>query len=110
MKDNLIAIILSGLSSGDEKTKNETLKMMKVLNKEFEKMREDKFCSDCEREAIQKYADLATEYDKLKRYNKILNDCLDTKDEYCKVLREDNENLRYKNELYLEKIKKLEKN
>lgn len=55
-----------------------------------------------------KYSDLMVEHDKLKRYNKILNNCLDTKDELCKILREDNENLRHKNELYIEKIKKLE--
>lgn len=65
-------------------------------------------CTECENETMLKYSDLMVEHDKLKRYNKILNNCLDTKDELCKILREDNENLRYKNELYLEKIKKLE--
>lgn len=37
---------------------------------------------------------LKQENEKLKRYNAILEQCLDTKDELCKVLREDNERLR----------------
>lgn len=211
IKDNLIAVIISGLSSGDEETRNKTLKMMDDLKEEFEKMSkpiEQQFyeafdikgeppitdsiflkledilfnnvffdgihiynpkcandywyyqlsyrkggyydrgcgdtrfeallnqfivimqdnytiekqekeviynevrkimdCTECENETMLKYSDLMIEYDKIKRWNKILNDCLDTKDELCKALREDNENLRYKNKLYLEKIKKLE--
>ncbi len=51
-------------------------------------------CMNCENDIMLKYSDLYIEYEKVKNYNKILEKCLDTKDELCKVLREDNEQLR----------------
>lgn len=62
---------------------------------------EDK-CKNCENEIMLKYADLILKLDKAERYNKILENCLDTKDELCKILREDNEELRTKLKIYRE--------
>ena len=53
-------------------------------------------CIECEKDAILKYADIYIELEKAKKYTDILEKCLDTKEELCKVLREDNEILRNK--------------
>lgn len=60
----------------------------------------NKDCKNCENEMMLKYSDLFIEYQKVKNYNKILEKCLDTKDELCKALREDNEQLRNKLRVY----------
>ena len=57
-------------------------------------------CMNCEKEAILNYADMSIELDKSKKYCEILENCLDTKEELCKVLREENEILRNKLNLY----------
>lgn len=59
-------------------------------------------CKDCENELLLKLADLETKYDRLEYYSKILEKCLDTKDELCKVLREENDELKNKLRLYNE--------
>ena len=56
-------------------------------------------CVECENENFLKVADLEIKCDRLEYYNKILIACLDTKDELCKALREDNEQLRNKLEV-----------
>ena len=60
----------------------------------------NKKCKECENEIMLKYADLKIKYDKANRYLDILEKCLDTKDELCKALREDNEELRNKVRVY----------
>lgn len=60
-------------------------------------------CLDCEKEIIQKYSDLYIEFEKLKNYYALIEKCLDIKEELNKVLREDNENLRYQLKLWKEK-------
>lgn len=60
-------------------------------------------CLDCEKEIIQKYSNLYIEFERLKNYNALIEKCLDIKEELNKVLREDNENLRYQLKLWKEK-------
>ncbi|MBQ2395932.1 MAG: hypothetical protein II304_02650 [Bacteroidales bacterium] len=54
----------------------------------------DEKCIDCQNDTLLKYSALYCDFEKSQRYNKMLENCLDTKDELCKVLREDNEQLR----------------
>lgn len=60
----------------------------------------DKKCVECEKAIISDMADLQIEYDKLKKYYKLIIKCLDIKEELCKALREENEELRNKLEVY----------
>lgn len=60
-------------------------------------------CMDCENDIVLKYSDLYIEYEKLKKYCDLIEKCLDTKEELNKVLREDNEQLRYQVKLWKEK-------
>lgn len=53
-------------------------------------------CKNCENELLLNVAELKIKNDKLEYYNKLLERCLDVKDELCKALREDNEELRNK--------------
>lgn len=62
---------------------------------------EDK-CRECENETLLKCADLELRLEKAERYNKLLERCLDVKDELCSALREDNEELRTKLKIYKE--------
>jgi len=55
-----------------------------------------KDCKNCESELISQIADIGIENDKLRRINKIYEQCLDVKEELNKALREDNEELRSK--------------
>lgn len=57
-------------------------------------------CTECENETLLKLAELETEYDKLKRYYDLTIKCLDVKDELCKALREENQELIRKLEIY----------
>lgn len=66
-------------------------------------------CIECENDILMKYSSLVIDYDKLQNYNRLLEKCLDTKDELCKVLREDNEALRNKLKLYEIKEQKTER-
>ena len=50
-------------------------------------------CAECENETLLKLADLEMEYDKLKQYYDLTIKCLDIKDELCKALREENQEL-----------------
>lgn len=56
-------------------------------------------CIECENENLLKVADLEIENYNLKSYNKLLESALDTKDDLCRALREDNEKLRSKLEV-----------
>ena len=60
----------------------------------------DNKCIECENDALLKYSAIYIEYEKEKNYNRILEKCLDTKDELCKVLREKNEELETKLRIY----------
>ena len=60
----------------------------------------DNKCIECENNSLIRLAELEMEYEKEKNYNKILEKCLDTKDELCKVLREKNEELENKLRFY----------
>ena len=60
----------------------------------------DNKCIECENNSLLRLAELEIEYEKEKNYNKILEKCLDTKDELCKVLREKNEELENKLRFY----------
>ena len=53
-------------------------------------------CIECENENLLKVADLQIELDKIQKYAKLLENCLDSKEELNKVLRDDNEMLRNK--------------
>lgn len=66
-------------------------------------------CTECENDSVLKYADLQFEYDRLKRYYDLTVQCLDVKDELCKALRDENQKLIRKIELYKEKLSKREK-
>lgn len=57
-------------------------------------------CTECENDSLLKYADLQIEYDKLKRYYDLTVQCLDVKDELCKALRDENQELIRKVEIY----------
>ena len=57
-------------------------------------------CTECENETLLKLADLEMEYDSLKRYYELTVKCLDVKDELCKALREKNQELIRKLEIY----------
>lgn len=57
-------------------------------------------CKECEKELLLKLADLETKYDRLEYYSKILEKCLDTKEELCKVLKEKNDELENKLHFY----------
>lgn len=57
-------------------------------------------CIECENDILMKYSSLVIDYDKLQNYNRLLEKCLDVKEELNKVLREDNETLRNKLKLY----------
>lgn len=60
----------------------------------------NKKCIDCESENLMKYAELKIQYEKTYRYNQLLEQCLDVKEDLCKALREDNEKLRNKLKAY----------
>lgn len=60
----------------------------------------DNKCIECENNSLIRLPELEMEYEKEKNYNKILEKCLDTKDELCKVLREKNEELENKLRIY----------
>lgn len=62
---------------------------------------EDK-CKNCENESMLKYAEAVFKLEKAERYNKLLERCLDVKDELCNTLREDNEELRTRLKIYKE--------
>lgn len=53
-------------------------------------------CAECENKAIQDYADLYIRYENAQRHIKILNECLDTKEDLCVFFREQNEELKNK--------------
>lgn len=57
-------------------------------------------CIECENDILMRYSSLVIDYDKLQNYNRLLEKCLDVKEELNKVLREDNETLRNKLKLY----------
>lgn len=57
-------------------------------------------CLECENDILMRYSSLVIDYDKLQNYNRLLEKCLDVKEELNKVLREDNETLRNKLKLY----------
>lgn len=57
-------------------------------------------CIECENETLLKLADLEIEYNKLKRFYEMTIKCLDVKDDLCKALREENQELIRKIELY----------
>lgn len=57
-------------------------------------------CIECEKELMLQYADLKIEYDKLKNYSKILEKCLDVKEELNEYLREENSTLKNKLSIY----------
>lgn len=63
-------------------------------------------CTECENDSLLKYADLQIEYDKLKRYYDLTVQCLDVKDELCKALRDENQELIRKIEIYKEQLSK----
>ena len=65
-------------------------------------------CTECENDSLLKYADLQIEYDKLKRYYDLTVQCLDVKDELCKALRDENQELIRKIEIYKERLRKVE--
>lgn len=50
-------------------------------------------CIECEKDTVLKDSDLRIEYNKLKNYCKLLEQCLDVKEELNKCLREENEKL-----------------
>lgn len=57
-------------------------------------------CKNCENELLLNVAELEIKNDRLEYCSKLLERCLDTKDELCKALREDNEELRNKLRIY----------
>lgn len=57
-------------------------------------------CTECENVTLLKLADMEMEYDRLKRYYDLTVQCLDVKDELCKALREENQELKRKLEIY----------
>lgn len=57
-------------------------------------------CKECENELLLKLADAETKNDRLEYYNKILEKCLDVKEELCKLIREENETLKNKLRFY----------
>ncbi len=57
-------------------------------------------CLECENDGVLNYADLQFEHDRLKRYYDLTVQCLDVKDELCKALRDENQELIRKNEFY----------
>ena len=57
-------------------------------------------CTECENETLLELADLEMEYDKLKRLYDLIIKCLVVKDELCKALWEENEELIRKLEVY----------
>ena len=57
-------------------------------------------CLECENDILMRYSSLVIDYDKLQNYNRLLEKCLDVKEELNKVLRENNETLRNKLKLY----------
>lgn len=57
-------------------------------------------CTECENVTLLKLADMEMEYDRLKRYYDLTVQCLDVKDELCKALREKNQELIRKLEIY----------
>jgi len=61
-------------------------------------------CTNCEAETMLEYASLALRLETAKRYNNILEKCLDTKDLLCNFYREENEQLRTRIE-FLEETK-----
>ena len=56
----------------------------------------DKKCRYCEATNLMNLADCEIKLEKANNMIKILEKCLDTKDELCKALRDDNEELRNK--------------
>lgn len=53
-------------------------------------------CIECEKDIVLKYSDLHIEHIKLENYSKILERCLDVKEELNEYLREENEALKNK--------------
>jgi uncharacterized membrane protein YvbJ len=53
-------------------------------------------CAECEKDVISELATLQFENDRLNRYIKMLEQALDIKDELCKVLRENKDELKEK--------------
>lgn len=59
-------------------------------------------CAECEKDILLKYSDLQIEYNKLENYNKLLENCLDIKEELCNFFRTENEELKNKLKIYKE--------
>ena len=57
-------------------------------------------CIECENDTLLKYAALEQEYSRLKRYYELTVECLDIKEMLNKALREENQELIRKLELY----------
>lgn len=62
-------------------------------------------CTECENETLLKLVDLEIEYDRLKRCYNLTVKCLDSKDELCKVLRKENQELLRKLDIYKDRLK-----
>lgn len=59
-------------------------------------------CAECEKDIMLKYSDLSIEYNKLEKYNKLLENCLDIKEELNNFFRTENEELKNKLRIYKE--------
>lgn len=57
-------------------------------------------CAECEKDILLQYSDLKIEYNKLENYNKLLEKCLDIKEELCDFFRTENEELKNKLRIY----------
>ena len=64
-------------------------------------------CMECESELISQLTDLELEKDKYKNYLNLAYKCLDVKDELCKALREENQELLNRIELKDMTIRKM---
>lgn len=53
-------------------------------------------CLECEKDIILKYSDLRIEYNKLENYKKLLEKCLEIKEELNEYLRDENDSLKNK--------------
>ena len=62
-------------------------------------MSKDK-CTECEKEIVSDLADLQMKYDKAEKYIKLLNACLDVKEERCEFYRQENDDLKEKLSIY----------
>lgn len=67
-------------------------------------------CRECENDTFLKNADLQIDYDKAQGYIKLLEKCLDVKEELLEYYRNENEELKNKVKLYKAKLERITEN